>query len=387
MLSIKHALHEDWKSKCEVYVHKEQDPISEADCVFFKPADCYHYGFCCCGAVEGSSARPVHFRKMLTARLKTVFCRQDKAPSPALQLLQGRMVFLAFTNPVSEGPEGEAARPSLFLHVAYMNFTTWRFAGLQLHVHEWKSEDGVVVLKVLPDNACNPEAAAGQVVTDMEFYARVLNLQRSCSVSCYVISTKREHWPAQVGVNLVPAIAMQGFPDDIAWGGPPDKPKQKQGKKRPAAKQPLDELELAMRMLPEGARRARPIAGAGVGQQEPKGNVLGVAEEGIDGNAQDDDDDADDAVESDASVATPRSQPQGSSSDSADDASSIHSGDAAEELPSAPEAAEAVPPSHADREDASRHGDGWFSVCSIRQAITSCCWICWSCACAAGPQW
>ena len=320
----------------------------EEKCRFFRPRQCFLNGCCSCDSKES-----VDFQFKLSRYLRSVFCKRDGV-APKERLLLDRRLFLAFHSQDVRSSAATANKAEIFMHLAYVNLTSWRFTGLKLHPVRW-SEDGCVTLQIIADSSSAADASL-QVQTDMELCLRSLNLSTGCEVSAYILSDKPSHWEPQQGVNLVPVVVLPDF--SFQWmnddGLGPSRGGGR-GKKRQRNDEDMDDLELAQRLLDPGPRAAQT-------KSAPK---RGASDQAAGEQPPEDDDPLDrasvaasEALDSQGSAASALSwlEELDKASESASDASSTDDSDViAELLPAegakeagapvdAREAGEAVPP-------------------------------------------
>ncbi|CAE7191096.1 unnamed protein product [Symbiodinium sp. KB8] len=250
-LKVVQTLLSDWTQKCEIYFHDDQEPVVEDQCRFFRPSPCFLNGCCSC-----DSKQSVNFQSKLSKYLRSVFSKKDGVVPKERLLLDRRLVFLAFQTQDARSSAATVNKAEIFMHVAYVNLTSWRFTGLKMHPVRW-SEDGCVTLQIIADSSTAADASL-QVQTDMELCLRSLNLSTGCEVSLYVLSDKTSHWEPQQGVNLVPVVALPDF--SFQWmndDGPGPSRRGGRGEKRQRNDEDMDELELAQRLLHPGPRAAQ----------------------------------------------------------------------------------------------------------------------------------
>ena len=210
----KTVLLDDWRKKCDVYQHAEQEPIDKSRCRLFNPQRCHVLGMCLCSLPQVS-----RFQQQLLPHLKRVCAKKAKTPTVARVLLEERRLFLGFGYVDGEEPEaGEVARPHVFFHVSSTNLKTWRFAGVKMSPISWHDEQGYVLLQVVGDGVTS-KAASEQALTDFAFISRFLDSARACRLSFYCLSREPSHWPAQTGVNVVPACHLPDSEQPVFWHG------------------------------------------------------------------------------------------------------------------------------------------------------------------------
>ena len=204
-------LAEEWTKKCSLRIHAEQPKIEEKTVRAHRKNACQQAGVCVCSRNNPSKGpRSWQLCDRLCRRLKELCPKVEKRSSPRRVLLEQRRLVLAFQEICAESPAA-----LIFVHVGYINFSTWHFACQLLH----RASDldfcspflrpGVLQLRVQTPALCNQTL---DVFSDLQFIQTFLDLGKQWGVQLYEISENdtdwlnHEHWPEAVPVCAVPEV-------------------------------------------------------------------------------------------------------------------------------------------------------------------------------------
>ena len=211
-LASNRKLADEWSKKCGIYLHAEQEGIHPSTVRKFRKSTCMQAGVCVCQAHNpGQGPKSWQLCARMRQRLKQLCPKVDKRSSPRRVLLEQRCLVLGFSAAQQPG--------DIFLHVGYINFSTWHFAGQVLQEAPELADvspfvrAGVLHLRAETAQQTGP---ALDVFSDLQFIQAFLDLQSSWSLRLYEIShhdmdwLDHEHYPDTVPVRAVPDVGEFG---------------------------------------------------------------------------------------------------------------------------------------------------------------------------------
>ena len=235
--SLQKNLQQAWSKRCRVFFHKDQPRIKPGIATdSFEPKPCFLLGLCVCGKYPGSSPEALHFWRQLVVCLKPVFAKARKQEkSHERLLLEDKMLVFRFRSgpphsvpqDAEEAEEGspqerEATEHVEYIHVGYVNFSSWHFSCLRVHEVTDATAWGVpasIQVMVQSDAEDVGDKWHG-VFTDIQFASRFLDLSRSCFLQVYCISLSEDLWQKQdTSSKLVPLVPLSGFDEMKIWRG------------------------------------------------------------------------------------------------------------------------------------------------------------------------
>ena len=231
-LATNHKLAEQWKKRCSIYLHDKQPPIDPGVVRKHRKSVCLQAGICVC---ESGNPEKGPQSWELCARLRRKLKQLCPKGSDKRGLMDQRRLVLAWSSD----------EEVLFLHVAYINLTTWHFAGQQLHEAPELADaqpfqrQGVLQLA---SQTARQSGSAVDVFSDVQFMQAKLDFDKAWRVQLDEISDLEQDWlnhdffPYAVPVRLLPDVPLFGVwagDDDPARRGAPVA--QPRARPRPAA--------------------------------------------------------------------------------------------------------------------------------------------------------
>ena len=206
-------------------------------------------GVCVCGSSPQSCPDALFFSLKLRVWQQATFWKKQQVASEPRKQLEDQAVVLGFTAVRSDDqPPGDAehADHRHFVHIGFINYTTWHFVVLRLYSDlamlglpsELNEETGAMQVGPLPPSSAG--ASLG-VYTDLQFYRDVLDLSLPWKVQLYTVSTDEMSWQhLDSSSSVVPLVPWSesdvppfqvwlGSAQEKANRGASSKPEKKKG--------------------------------------------------------------------------------------------------------------------------------------------------------------
>ena len=206
-------------------------------------------GVCVCGSSPQSCPDALFFSLKLRVWQQATFWKKQQVASEPRKQLEDQAVVLGFTAVRSDDqPPGDAehADHRHFVHIGFINYTTWHFVVLRLYSDlamlglpsELNEETGAMQVGPLPPSSAG--ASLG-VYTDLQFYRDVLDLSLPWKVQLYTVSTDEMSWQhLDSSSSVVPLVPWSesdvppfqvwlGSAQEKANRGASSKPEKKRG--------------------------------------------------------------------------------------------------------------------------------------------------------------
>ena len=320
----------------------------------WKPSLCFQFGLCVCGhstsCPNGVSALRLWHK--LKPWMQAQFRKHKGEVGPGRELLDSQRAVLCFS-PGESLPQSaenpETCPQKVFLHVGYVNRTTWHFAAVCLHteVEDLLSPELLEALPPHPDvvHVCVKTPAQGAdslgVRTDMQALSEKLDYAFPWAVSVFAISDKEDHWQhADTSSVVVPLTVFQKVESREVWRGMAREEEDRlaalrgQKRKQPAKGGPgrprrprAGPSTTNADPAPDDAAASAPEAAPEGVPDAAEGHGLGVYSE----HEESEEDDQDDGTDYDNEVAQPSGSSSSDSEMSSSSTSPCNSEDAAQE--------------------------------------------------------
>ena len=221
-MATNRKLAEEWSRKCSIHLHAAQQKIDEKTVRAHRKSTCQQAGICVCARGNPRKGpRSWQLSLRLCRRLKELCPKVDKRSSPRRILLEQRRLVLAFMG---------MHDAEIFLHIGYINLSTWHFAGQVLH--RAPDLDGCspfarrgVQLRVQAPDLCRPML---DVLSDLEFIQSFMDLEQPWTAQLYEISNCDGDWLShQQFPDVLPALALSDAGTFTLWrGGDEEQPQR-----------------------------------------------------------------------------------------------------------------------------------------------------------------
>ena len=188
MHSVGEAARDVWDKDHDVFYHDTLPPIKLDPSLLFKTQPCFDGCLCVCGKSVASRPDAMLFEKKLVDRMKMIFRKSKSKISEPRQLLERACIVLKFSGLSAESNqadggsetengfdlviEQESVQVAYYL-VAYANFQTWKFSGVELRkVCDFNQNGYLQLVPAAIDQPCSDHG----VKTARQFAAECLDL-------------------------------------------------------------------------------------------------------------------------------------------------------------------------------------------------------------------